>query len=65
MYIIKASIESLKEGGVKLFLTRTKYYLKNKTQKRVETITQKNLYPSMVDVLFINGCDSSVPHPPR
>ena len=39
--------------------------LEEEKRIRGEIAAEKSKFPPMVDVLFINGCDSSVPHPAR
>lgn len=61
--IVEKSIRSLQDEGVLQFCKRSMRYIKKKVSK--SSICEQGQYPAMVDVLFINGCDSSVPHPAR
>ena len=61
--IVEKSIRSLQDEGVLRFCKRSLRYIKKKVGK--SGVYEQGQYPAMVDVLFINGCDSSVPHPAR
>ena len=56
--LAKKTVTTLRQEGMSRFITKAKNYLR--TAKR--TKSQEQTY---MDVLFINGCDQSVPHPPR
>ncbi|MFR5869953.1 MAG: hypothetical protein ACLUFF_06785, partial [Acutalibacteraceae bacterium] len=56
--LAKKTVTTLRQEGMSRFITKAKNYLR--TAKRTKSQEQ-----SYMDVLFINGCDQSVPHPPR
>lgn len=76
--LVKKTIKAFREGGIKVFWIRLKDYIKRNVfgiypepelepepEPQPEPVPEPVYYPPMVDVLFINGCDSSVPHPAR
>ena len=78
--VIQKSKKVLKEEGIIAFLKKlVRYIVKRifKIQEQELSVEQEEIeqnteleqepivYPPMVDILFINGCDSSVPHPAR
>lgn len=74
MGIIRKTVKAFRDGGIKMFWIRLKDYIKRNVfgiypepVPEPEPIPEPVpvYYPPMVDVLFINGCDSSVPHPAR
>ena len=74
MGLLKKTVKAFREGGFKVFWIRLKDYTKRKVfgiqpepvpEPAPEPVPELVYYPPMVDVLFINGCDSSVPHPAR
>ncbi|MBR2046873.1 MAG: glycosyltransferase, partial [Agathobacter sp.] len=73
MGLIRKIIKALREGGIKCLYIRTLDVIKRRVFhiNPEEAIAEQELqpqpviYPPMVDVLFINGCGSLVPHPPR
>lgn len=44
---------------------RERVRIEHERKAKEEEALRKKMYPPMVDVLFINGCDESVPHPAR
>lgn len=58
--LISKSVKTLKEEGVLSFARKVKNYGKTPDALQIDTASQ--IYK---DVLFINGCDDSVPHPAR
>ncbi|MCR1957764.1 glycosyltransferase [Thomasclavelia ramosa] len=54
-YLIRKTVSTLKDEGIKIFVKRTGDYLKFNVFTRME--------PTYHDVLFINGC--TLPHPKR
>lgn len=78
-HLIKKTMSTLKNEGVKGISRKARIYTAAKllgdlsspepSEPLVETLIEDNTIPCdgspMVDVLFINGCDSSVPHPAR
>lgn len=78
--VIQKSKKVLKEEGIIAFLKKLVHYIVKrifKIQEQELIVEQEEIaqnteleqepivYPPMVDILFINGCDSSVPHPAR
>ena len=61
--LIKKTKKAWKEEGVRGVSKRTVRYLRKHMRRAYQE--KMMTYPAMVDVLFINGCDSSVPHPAR
>lgn len=74
MSLLKKVVKTIRDGGFKALWIKGKDYAKRKifrvrvgvAEPSAYAPTQTAVYyPPMVDVLFINGCDSSVPHPAR
>ncbi len=63
--LVSRAAKSLKEEGVVRFSLKAARYLKRRVVRVKTAIVEPVAYSPMVDVLFINGCDSSVPHPAR
>lgn len=66
--LLRKTKKAFREGGIKLFIIRMIDFIKRKVfgiYPEVRSVVGGTHYPPMVDVLFINGCDSSVPHPAR
>ena len=63
--LVQRAVKSLKEEGSMRFLKKSVRYFKRRVLQAKTAITEPVAYSPMVDVLFINGCDSSVPHPAR
>lgn len=71
--LIQKSTKALREEGITGFSKRTVKYIgkhvfgivPEEPMPEAPVAPEPEYYPPMVDVLFINGCDSSVPHPAR
>lgn len=68
--LIKKTFESMKNEGIKKTIKRIYLYIGIHVVKVYPNMEQKTenvcvVYPPMVDVLFINGCGPTVPHPAR
>ena len=59
--LAKKTVSTLREEGVGRLLEKTKNYV----GASLGGHGQKSKDKAFMDVLFINGCDKSVPHPPR
>ncbi len=61
-------VKTVKEEGLRGLARKTRIYTSAKILGNVappEPAPEPQVVPPMVDVMFINGCDSSVPHPAR
>ena len=63
--LAKKVTDTLKEEGIMRFIVKSARYIKRRILRMKTAITEPVANSPMVDVLFINGCDSSVPHPAR
>lgn len=61
MGLVKKAVDTLRQEGMGRVVTKAKNYIKLKRR----TVKKSALDAQFRDVLFINGCDHSVPHPPR
>lgn len=65
--LLKKSLRTIKTEGYLAFGEKTYNFLKNKLAPQAPSAPalSGDAVPAFMDVLFINGCDQSVPHPAR
>lgn len=64
--LLEKAHRTWKKDGIKALAQRTAEYARYKLNRRkIKQAGTGSFSRSFVDVLFINGCDSSVPHPAR
>ena len=64
--LIKKTLITLREDGITGVIKKTAHYIvKGSYHADENAVVETMIERPFVDVLFINGCDSSVPHPAR
>ena len=63
--LARDSIITIKDEGIRAFINKSQNFLRSVSGKNVIQSIAPSYNEMYKDVLFINGCDESVPHPAR